>query len=450
MILKHLILEELGSSGELEQTFFSIRHGKPLAASLPSSSTNRMLAGELRRRNSEQISNRRVIVLAGSAPGPPPRDLMALMARGGIDPCWVRTEALVSGEPRRALLLSRDQLQALRVRGEIEAIELPNGQTARALVEDRTTATTAWPPPLCVQPLVLAEMVLGQPEGNRTMALQAVPSSRYAASVPSNNAFYAVVNRRHRWLFESGLVAVSNPWLEEDHPDLAAHFGVPVHYSSDVAVEEVALDDVVLLAIGARLGEPCQLERLPRAGPREALNRRVFSFRHSVCRVTSAATVDQEQPVLRLPQAVFDIIGVAPGQKVVVESLQRGRDGERRRARMRVRALLMHPVERDEEAHDVDVRLRTSIRYLEVVGSIDLPSCAMDKVRREAVGASLGSAVYIRPSLTAVASTELSALTLLLAAGVVGSLSAENVPLSIVFGALAVVFVVIRGLARLR
>ena len=423
---------------------FAIAPGRPLSFAQPLEAAGpRALAGALRSHASTQLYGRVPVAVSSTEVDATRQRLRAVEGSNGGDPCWVEVDA--TREPRTVFFLSQSQLVRLRARGGCRELELPNAQIVQVIWTGDGSESNG-PLPYGEQLLRLDGTTLG-PAGDETVVLQATASSVFAGDVPSQNAFYAVVHGSHRELLGSGFCIVANPFLEEELAGIALRFAVEVFYSDRIAPERVALDDTVLLAVGARPGEPCELTRARRGRIDHFLSRRIFGYRHAVCRVTTATTTDQEKPLVRLPLDVFDVIGVCSDSNVVIEGVAGAASTRPGIRRKRFRALEI----RADGLATVPLRLRGGgPNFLDLVGSIDLPPVAMDKVRRDAIGVTADSPVYVRPALGSLLARELSSVTLLLGAGVIGSLSASEVTLTIILVIAYLLVVAIATLRRLR
>lgn len=437
---------------DLEQRaewLYELVKGRPLGfARAPAAATGHPpLAGQLRAYGSAQVGGRRLVALPIDEVSAVEAKLERYAAMGHGDPCWLRVGVVGEGVERTALLLSDGQYRQLQPTGRAQEVELPNCQFVESLwVSAESSPPSAPPARYCDQTLRIPGFTFGvDDEGD--LVLQATPTSPLAKELPSQHAFYALVNPHHEATLGRGFCVVSNPLLEAEFPGAALHFPVAVHYLSSVPIERVALDDTVLLAVGARPGEPCSLRSVRRGRLDHLLARRLFAYRHAVCRVTTSTTTDQEKPLVRLPVDVCDVLGITSDSKVVVESVAPAGSDAVSIRRARFRALEM----RSEVSVGAPVRLRgTGPNFLGLVGSIDLPQVAMDKVRRETVGASIDGPVYVRPAVGSLLAAEISAVTLLLGAGLIGTLATENTELAAVLVAGFLVLVVIQAIRRLR
>jgi hypothetical protein len=88
--------------------------------------------------------------------------------------------------------------------------------------------------------------------------------------------------------------------------------------------------------------------------------------------------------------------------------------------------------------------------YFAEVGSIDLPPIAIDLIRRNKLGVSPGSAVYVRASFASLLFEEMSAVFLLLAAIFIGTLAQANIPLTVIICIAYVSLVLALAIRRFR
>jgi hypothetical protein len=269
-----------------------------------------------------------------------------------------------------------------------------------------------------------------------SMQLQAMPSAQFAYKLGSPNAYYCVVNPCHRPELGKAFVIVINSYLEQDYHGILARFPVLIRFSDKVPPDRVSLDETVEVAIGLRAGEPLLVQRGPR---RHQSSRRILSFRHTLCRAIPAATLDMEKTVVRISNAVFDVLGVSSGSRIVIEGL--GEASERRLSRAVVRGL----EERGER-----LALGGTPDILDIVGSVDLPAIAMDLATRDRLGISRGTAVYVRPAIGSILADEFTNISLVLLAATVGSIASNHVVITIIFIIVYVVLTIMYIGRRLR
>ena len=220
------------------------------------------------------------------------------------------------------------------------------------------------------------------------LGLQAAASAPFAELLRSPYSHQCVLNPAHSDALGEGFVLVRNHILEQRHPGLDLRFPVLTRFDARVHPDRVVLDATTSRAVGLRAGEFVGISRLPASDAR--VRRRIFSFRHCVCRVQSATTTDMEKPIGRVSESVLDILGIPSGSQAIIEGVADGEQGPVM-TRLSTRVL----VDRGD-----DTSRKTGVPTLTThTGAPDLPSVFLDLNARQALGVSLGSAVYVRPSL---------------------------------------------------
>jgi hypothetical protein len=150
--------------------------------------------------------------------------------------------------------------------------------------------------------------------------------------------------------------------------------------------------------------------------------------------------LDQEKPIVRLPIEAFDVLGIPPGSRVVIEGLAETSHSTLRR--VTARAL---------EERDGRLPLISGVPdMLDIAGSVDLPIAALDFAMRQELGISRGSAVYVRPSIVSVITEEFSSVSLVLMAATLGSLVTDKLIISAVLALIYIVLAMLYVLRRLR
>ena len=221
------------------------------------------------------------------------------------------------------------------------------------------------------------------------VCLQAAPSAPYADLLWSPYSHQCVLNPAHEEALSGGFVLIRNHILELRHPGLDLRFPVLTRFDERVQPDRVVLDATVSRAVGLRPGEFIALGRLPASNAQ--IRRRIFSFRHCVCRVHVATTTDMEKPIARVSESVLDVLGIPSGSQVVVEGVANGDRGP-------VMTLLTRRILAVREPDEI-TRTTGIPSVATHVGHADIPSVHLDLNARQALGVSPGSAVYVRPSL---------------------------------------------------
>lgn len=411
-------------SNQPQEFGLAVSPGQPLGATLIGSGNDRMdvgLPGFLRRNNCASVVDR---FLCPVASDPCAADAVreALCDHSTVrlvgESAWIELPGEINGETVRIFMLSREQ--RAQTQGHIlppEVLHLCNGQLVDAGYLDK---------PYRQIPLAWAE---GSPglTADGIEYFQTIDSSKFSRALASPHSYYVILNTHTAQTHDTGWVKVSNhltaPGFREDS---TPSFAVQTIFSDRVGVREVALDETVSVAIGMREGELVHVESIePKIG---TLRRQAFSFRHSVVRVIGATTMDMEKPVVRLPVGVLDILGVTSGSRVVIEALSRGDDRIRKAS---VRVL--------EERDQGDTRVGGLFDVLDITGSVDLPSIAMDLTMRKRLGIHRGDPIYVRPEFGSVLFEEITTVTFALLAVAVGAYAASEHLLATIFAALYVI-----------
>jgi hypothetical protein len=392
--------------------------GRPLgAARTGDTKVGRGAAGIIRKLGGVQIAARYLVAGDVSAQEEICAALSAARRLSAhYDPAWLALSPTPDDGTIIIFALTRAQVEILDIWLPACGVVLNNGQTIKTVdtkgnqwwSRQNTYELSTWHIPVPRNGTVDPSAV----------QLQAIPSAPFAYKLGSPNAYFCVVNPCHQPALGRGFAIVINPYLEQDYRGIAARFPVLIRFSDKVPLDRVSIDETVAVAIGLRAGEPLLVQRGPR---RHQSSRRILSFRHAVCRAVPAATLDMEKPVVRLSNAVFDVLGVSSGSRIVIEGL--GEVAQRRLSRVVVRGL----EERSER-----LALGGTPDILDIVGSVDLPAIAMDLATRERLGVSRGTAVYVRPALGSILADEFTSLSFVLLAATVGSIVSNHVIITVV------------------
>lgn len=340
------------------------------------------------------------------------------------------------GRRLRVLLVSRDQAIRLEHVGaifaELSEVVLPNSQ--------RVNCTSPARGPVWLEREATLEFQTVRYEAADTALVpdgealfQASPSGTYARRLSNSHSFRCLLATSHRRNFASNQAVIRNPALELAYPGIILLLPVLVGFADSVEETSVVVDETVATGIGLRPGEVIEVTPLPRSTA--PLAQRALSFRHSLCRVHGSNTTDMEKPLARLPQEVFDIIGVDPGARVVIEAFSRTDGGVASVRRMVVRALVWRGQDWPVPKPGVpDILMET--------GSQDLPPVTLDLACQRELGVSRGSPVYVRPAIASLIAEEASiAITAVviaaLGAAVLGNMVIASAFLAIFLGLLA-------------
>lgn len=294
---------------------------------------------------------------------------------------------------------------------------LPNGQIVLASdpnVEADRTMTIE------VQPIRFISSAPQPSIRARETPLQAAPSVEFSPMMGRSHSYHCVLNPQHREGFGDHFVAVRNPAFAEDNPSCAAEIGVVPKYDSRVPLGRIILDETTMLAIGLPYGERVAIRPTQRPSP--VLRTRIFGYRHCLCRVTRTGIEYMEKPLARVPQSVFDVLGIAPHDRITIEHHPR-RDGARV---VSLRAILA-----TNPSKQLESRMRNDAPdFEEAVGTEDLPGLQIDLQARKLLGISPGDVVYVRPSVPGVLTREFSSISLLFAATIFSAASFRNVEIA--------------------
>ncbi|HEV3485061.1 MAG TPA: hypothetical protein VG106_06620, partial [Vicinamibacterales bacterium] len=330
--------------------------------------------------------------------------------------CWL---AAPLADPPNAvlLLLSDDQASTLRWTAPSPAVIAASGQTLSVpwLAEDGVASPASsdsrLTPPYLVHALLNEEDALSG-------LFQLYPINEMPRSLwHTKDPFSAVLNPIYQPKFGASFVILRNAEFEDRHPNRQARLAVPVMYDDAVPPTRAAVHETSAQAVGARPGELCCLE--PTAQRASRLQRRLFAYRHAVCRVVPARTVDVGYPVARAHAELIDVLGLQAGDEVIVQGLPH--EG-RRRAKLRRLRLRILP--------DHSARRLPGPDFSAEIGEDDVPTVALDLLRRQELGLLPGSAIYLRPAFSTMILKEAVALSLVLAGALVGALSADNMVLT--------------------
>lgn len=395
----------------------------------------RLLPGFLRAAGAIQLSHRHpVAVSADRLEEARHRILARLQNSRNADPAWIEVPhtfaAPKEGSALTLLMLTQRQAKWLGASGMIGRVEVPSGQRLDALVV-AGAGNNELPPEYRQQLLEIPGLVITPPLFQL--------GSGYQREAGLDNPYSCVLHPSHESNLGRGYCLIRNPYLEDAYSGLNSQITALPEYDSVVPIERVLLDATLYVSVGLRSGELCLVEPLGKEPNR--MGRRVFRYRHAICRVGRTSSADMEKPLARLSQEVLEGIGVNGGQEVVIEAVAREKDTAEIRS-LKLRAL--------PKRVEIPPFTQDAPDFFEETGSLDLPTIHLDSIRRRKLGIVQGSAVYVRPSLVSVLLEELSSVLLLLAAGIVGGVATDALWLSGVLAVIYVVFVLWRTLRSFR
>lgn len=411
--------------------------GRPLGAALTQDTrVGTGVAGILRRLGAAQLASRFLVAGESSTEQLVCGTLSEIRRRSAhYDPAWI---TLVPDSGREDLIvfaLTRAQVEAIDEWLPPIEVTLQNGQNVRTI---DVTAEQWWGRRNTYELVPWTEPISDLEDyGPSTLQLQGSPSAPFAGRLGSSNSYFCVVNPTHKAMLGSGFAVVINPLLEKDYRGLVARFPVLLRYREEVTPDRIILDETIEVAIGLRPGEPLLVQR----GPSGRTGRRhILSYRHTLCRAIPAATLDMEKPIVRIEPAVFDVLGVSAGSRLILEGIHEQANG--RLTKVKVRGL---------EERGGRLPLTSGVPdVLDTIGSVDLPQIAMDLATRNALGISRGGAVYVRPALSSVIADEFTNLSLVLLAATVGSVASDHLLFAAILAAVYATLTVLYLLRRLR
>jgi hypothetical protein len=357
------------------------------------------------------------------------RSLSTYCARSNYyDPAWIvaRGEVLDSDgaclRECRVILLTREQLKSLAVAPRSERCRLNNNQVLRTVDVSREDAVDRkWTVEL--QQLKFLPAAADHALIADELLLQAMPSAPFADKLTSQYSYYCVLNPVHRQRYGYGFLLVRNEQLERDYLGFKARLAIQSAFDDRVRPDAVGLDWTTSLAIGLRPGELVGVSPLPVA--HADFRRRVFRFRHCLCRAVGATVLDMEQPIARLPSSVFDVLGLQGGNKVVLEGSSVIEEKERL-SKITLRAL------EDREGHERWTIATAVPSFTDIVGLPDLPFVAIDLEARMRLGITPGSPLYVRPAFSSVIVAEFTSISLVLLAAIFSAAALQSLGLALI------------------
>lgn len=364
-----------------------------------------------------------------------------LCRRGRHYDCiWLNLTATVGEDeiPHRLALLTESQMQAVPD-GRTEWVgRMANGQELTTIPDERRRRPIR---ELTVECQSSRYHQFSPAPGE--IVLATTPSAPYAERLATSHSYYCIANKCHRDALGHGYVLLRNAMLEEDYHDLRARLAVRVVYSDRVPEDRVVLDISAMVAIGLPAGEVIGVRRLH--GRSGRIQRRIFGNRHSIVRALKTTTMDMEKPVARMPQSVFDLLGLPDGGRIVLEAAAIEDDASRL-SRLTLRAL---PIREISPTHLIRTRIGVP-DIPSLVGQEDFPPIYIDVNARQKLGISPGSAVYVRPAVTNILAREFTAISLALIAAIAASSALKNVAVAVAATVLYVLFASLIAIRRLR
>ena len=270
--------------------------------------------------------------------------------------------------------------------------------------------------------------------------LQAAPSVNFSAMIGRSHSYHCVLHPDHQQLFGRRYVAIRNPAFAEDNPDSTAEVGVVPKYDVRVQIDRIILDETTMLAIGLPHGERVAIRPTRRSPP--VIRTRIFGYRHCLCRVTRTGVEYMEKPLARVPQSVFEVLGINPDEQITIERHPQQDDHK---------SVSLRAVRSESPRPQLQSRMRNSSPdYEEVSGTEDLPAVQMDLLTRTILGVDPGDTVYIRPSVPGVLTREFSSVSLLFAAAIFSAASFRNIEIATAAGIIYLFIVLTIIVRRLR
>lgn len=192
---------------------------------------------------------------------------------------------------------------------------------------------------------------------------------------------------------------------------------LPVAYDEHLPTGRVAIHQTLLRALGIRPGEWCQLQPThARLDIRDHWG--IFRDRHVVVRaMPPIGDTDVGYPVTRMSDEVMDLLGLLPGDRVLVRGQLRTHT-TRSGATLLNRELRALPRRSAERPLGVDLR--------SAIGVDSLPLVTLDLIRRKQLGIEPGQPVLMRPAFRSLAAGEITVALNGLALAVAGSLVADR------------------------
>lgn len=313
---------------------------------------------------------------------------------------------------------------------------LATGQLIEAPISGTATADAAafLPKPYLVQPL-------GPPALPATSGtLQAYPLNELPSDLVSARAQHVCfLHPDMRTGRQRTYISLSHPDDDKALSDLNLSISAVPVYTASMPPGRIGIHETLLKSIGVRPGEPISYERTRTLVPR--LESRVFSFRQAIARVGYSHSVDVGYAVARIPDRLLDVLGIEPGQTVVVQGL-RVRDGIRARpARVQVRALPLREPDTDSPAFR-NLRAELGVQDVEIVG--------LDLLRRQDLAVEPGTPIIVRPALSSLLAQEVLPISLAFVTAIIGGVAQAQPIIVAAVSVLFVAFVVLLLLRRFR
>lgn len=313
---------------------------------------------------------------------------------------------------------------------------LATGQRIEAPVSGTAAADAAAfvPKPYLVQPL-------GPPAPPAsTGTLQAYPLNELPSDLVSGHAQHVCfLHPDMRAGRQRTYISLSHPDGDAALSDLNLSISAVPVYTASVPPGRIGIHETLLKSIGVRPGEPVSYERTRTLVPR--LESRVFSFRQAIARAGYSHSVDVGYAVARIPDRLLDVLGIEPGQTVIVQGL-RVRGGTRARpARVQVRALPLREPDTDSPAFR-NLRAELGVQDVEIVG--------LDLLRRQDLAVEPGTPIIVRPALSSLLAQEVLPISLAFVTAIIGGVAQAQPIIVAAISVLFVAFVMLLLLRRFR
>jgi hypothetical protein len=414
-----------------------LRKGQPVGAALldgdpPLGYGGIELAGLLGLCGSPQLGFRYPILVSPKELQSISASLADFCARGHYyDPAWVILSAEIVGpdwsltsEECYVALLTKDQLLAVMTDQSSSLCRLSNDQIIRTVDPSaKDPVDRSWT--IELQDIKFLGTPSYTPRLPGELQLQAMPSSPFADTTKAANSYYCILHPDHKQRYGPGFALIRNDQLESEYGGLKARLAVLTAYDSEVPKNKVVLDWTTTLAIGLRQGEFVAVSPLPVSYA--GFRRRVLGFRHCLCRAQQTTMLDMEKPIARMPEAVFDVLGIESGTEVVLEGLSVDTG--------KITKLTLHAlVDRgslDDPRHEVKVKTGVP-NFDNITGWSDLPFVAIDLEARLRLGISPGTAVYVRPAFSGLVAREFMSISVVLLAATFSAAALQNVALAVI------------------
>jgi hypothetical protein len=287
---------------------------------------------------------------------------------------------------------------------------LPTGQVVRASIAGGAGESAGFPKPYLVSDLASRSLRLAPSHW------QLYPINEMSADIYEREpAYTCYLHPDHKSLFRRHWLLFENEALQEIHHGVSLQLASKPVFTRQVPPSRVGLHESLAKGLGVRPGEAVKIQatsvRLP------LFESRVFRYRHAVCRVTYASAVDIGHPVARLRSPLLDVLGLNPGQEIVITALAEGRGERRHLKRVRVRSLAAY----EDDSDSIEVA-----NVQAAIGVEDIEPIALDLLRRQALSVRPGSPVVIRPALLSLLGQEVVPVSLAFTTAIISGVAVSN------------------------